>query len=127
MTRQRISSGSPFEPRIGFSRALRAGDHVFVSGTGPIWPDGGFEDGAGAQTRRCLEIIDAALVEAGAALADVVRTRVFLVDAADADAVAAVHGEVFGAVLPTSTFVVVRGLLDRRWRVEIEADALIQR
>jgi enamine deaminase RidA (YjgF/YER057c/UK114 family) len=123
--RQRISSGSPFEPRIGFSRALRAGDHVFVSGTGPIWPDGGFEAEAGAQARRCLEIVEAALAEAGAALADVVRTRVFLVDAADADAVAAVHGEVFGAVLPASTFVVVRALLDPRWRVEIEADALI--
>jgi enamine deaminase RidA (YjgF/YER057c/UK114 family) len=125
--RQRISSGSPFEPRIGFSRALRAGDHVFVSGTGPIWPDGGFEAEAGAQARRCLEIVEAALVEAGATLTDVVRTRVFLVDAADADAVAGVHGEVFGAVLPASTFVVVRALLDPRWRVEIEADALLGR
>ncbi len=127
MERQRISSGSPFEPRIGFSRALRAGDHVFVSGTGPTWPDDGFEAQAGAQTRRCLEIVEAALAEAGAALADVVRTRVFLLDAADADAVAAIHGEVFGAVLPASTFVVVRGFLDPRWRVEIEADALIAR
>jgi enamine deaminase RidA (YjgF/YER057c/UK114 family) len=127
MERQRITSGSPFEARIGFSRALRAGDHVFVSGTGPIWPDGGFEAEPRAQALRCLEIVEAALAEAGAALADVVRTRVFLLDAADADVVAAVHGEIFGAVRPASTFVVVAGLLDPRWRVEIEADALIAR
>lgn len=98
---------------------------MFVSGTAPIWPEDHFEPDAAAQARRCFEIIKEALAEAGAEIDDVVRTRIFLVDADDADAVAAVHGEVFGGTLPASTFVVVAALLDARWRVEIEADALI--
>ncbi len=125
MERQRVSSGSPFEATIGFSRAVRAGNSVFVSGTAPIWPDGSCDPDPGAQARRCLEIIVAALAEAGAGPGDVVRTRTFLVDVADAGPVGAVHGEVFADIRPASTMVAVAGLLDPRWRVEIEAEALI--
>jgi enamine deaminase RidA (YjgF/YER057c/UK114 family) len=124
-TRQRVSSGSPFEPTIGFSRAVRVGDRVLVSGTAPVFPDGSCPDDVGAQARRCLVIIEAALAEAGAALRDVVRTRMFLVDPADADAVAAVHGAVFGDVRPAATMVAVAALLDPRWRVEIEVEAVV--
>jgi enamine deaminase RidA (YjgF/YER057c/UK114 family) len=123
--RARVSSGSPFEPVIGFSRAVRVGDRVLVSGTGPVFPDGSCPDDAAAQARRCLEIIATALTEAGAGLADVVRTRMFLTSAADAQAVGAVHGEVFGTVRPAATMAVVTGFLDPRWRVEIEAEAVI--
>jgi enamine deaminase RidA (YjgF/YER057c/UK114 family) len=124
--RQRISSGSPFEPTIGFSRAVRVGDRVLVSGTGPIWPDGSCPDDAHAQARRCLEIIGAALLEAGATLDDVVRTRMFLTSVAVADAVSAAHGAVFGEIRPAATMVVVAALLDPRWYVEIEAEAVIR-
>jgi enamine deaminase RidA (YjgF/YER057c/UK114 family) len=124
--RQHISSGSPFEGTIGFSRAIRVGLQVFVSGTAPVWPDGHVDEDVAVQARRCLEIIDEALRETRATLRDVVRTRVFLVDAADAEAVAAVHGEVFGQIRPASSFIVVDGFLDQRWRVEIEADAVIE-
>lgn len=123
----RISSGSPFEPTIGFSRAVRVGDRVLVSGTAPVFPDGTCPPDAAAQARRCLEIIGQALAEAGASLDDVVRTRMFVTDVAVADAVGAVHGEVFGEVRPAATMVVVAGLLDPRWVVEIEAEAQIDR
>ncbi|HTW21030.1 MAG TPA: Rid family hydrolase [Mycobacteriales bacterium] len=123
--RQLIASGSPFEPRIGFSRAVRVDDRVVVSGTAPVWPDGSCPDDAGAQARRCLDIIVAALAEAGAAPADVVRTRMFITSADDAGAVGDAHGEVFAAHRPAVTMVVVAGLLDPRWRVEIEAEAVI--
>jgi enamine deaminase RidA (YjgF/YER057c/UK114 family) len=123
--RQNVSSGSPFEPTIGFSRAVRVDRHVFVAATAPIWPDGHVDDDVAAQTRRSLRIVDEALRAAGATLADVVRTRVFLVDASDGPAVGRVHGEVFGAIRPASGFIVVSGFLDPRWRVEVEADALI--
>ena len=126
MGEQRITSGSPFEERIGFSRALRVDDRVWVSGTGPVWPEGSCPDDAGAQARRCFEIILAALAEAGAGAEDVVRTRMFLTSATDADAVSAVHGELFGSVRPAATMVVIAGLLDPRWKVEIEAEALIR-
>jgi len=125
MDRQRISSGSPFEPTIGFSRAVRAGPHVFVSGTAPVWADGSCDPDPAVQARRCLEILLAALGEAGASAGDVVRTRMFLVDVADAQAVGAVHGEVFGSIRPASTMVAVSALLDPRWKVEIEAEALV--
>jgi enamine deaminase RidA (YjgF/YER057c/UK114 family) len=125
MERQRVSSGSPFEPTIGFSRAVRAGNHVFVSGTAPIWPDGSCHPDPAVQARRCLDIVVAALAEAGARPADVVRTRMFLVDVADAGPIGAVHGEVFGEIRPASTMVAVAALLDPRWRVEIEAEALL--
>jgi enamine deaminase RidA (YjgF/YER057c/UK114 family) len=123
--RQRVSSGSSYEANIGFSRALRVDRQVFISATAAIWPDGHVDPDAGAQARRSLEIIETALREAGATLNDVVRTRVFLVDAADGEAVGAVHGEVFGDVRPASAFIVVSGFLDPRWRVEIEADAVV--
>lgn len=118
-----VRSGSPFEPRIGFSRAVRLGTRVLVSGTAPVWPDGSCDPDAGVQAARCLEIILAALAEAGAGPEHVVRTRTYLTDAADADAVGAEHGRVFGGVRPASTMVVVAGLLDPRWRVEMEAEA----
>lgn len=123
--RQHIRSGSPHEDSIGFSRAVRDGRQVFVSATAAIWPDGHVDPDAGVQARRCLAIIEAALAESGATLGDVVRTRVFLVDAAHGPAVSEVHGEVFGEIRPASGFIVVRGFLDPRWLVEIEADAII--
>jgi len=123
--RQRISSGSPFEPSIGFSRALRVGDRVIVSGTGPVLPGGGCPEGAGAQARRCFEILEGALAEAGAGMADVVRTRMFLTSAEDGEAVGAVHGELLGHVRPAATMVVVAGLLNPAWKVEIEAEAVL--
>jgi enamine deaminase RidA (YjgF/YER057c/UK114 family) len=123
--RQRISSGSPFEPSIGFSRALRVGNRVLVSGTAPVWPDGSCDPDPGVQARRCFEIILAALLEAGAEARHVVRTRMFVVDAADAEAVGSAHGEVFGDVRPAATMVVISALLDPRWKVEIEAEAII--
>ncbi len=123
--RQRIASGSPFEPTIGFSRALRVGDRVHVSGTGPVVPGGRSPDDAGAQARRCFDIIAAALDEAGASLGDVVRTRMYVTSAEYADAVGAVHGELFGDVRPAATMVVVAGLLDPAWKVEIEAEAVV--
>lgn len=122
---QLIGSGSPFERTIGFSRAVRVGDRVLVSGTGPIWPDGSCPDDAGAQARRCFAIIAEALATAGGSLADVVRTRVFLVRRDVAEAVSAVHGELFADVRPAATMVVVAGLLDPRWLVEIEAEAVV--
>lgn len=123
--RRRIASGSPFEATIGFSRAVRVGDRVLVSGTAPVWPDGSCDPDPGVQADRCLEIIAAALAEAGAAMADVVRTRMLLVDPADADAVSAAHARALGDVRPAATMVVVAALLDPRWRVEIEAEAVI--
>jgi enamine deaminase RidA (YjgF/YER057c/UK114 family) len=121
----RVSSGSPFEESIGFSRAVRAGERVLVSGTAPVWPDGRCPDDPAAQARRCFEIIAAALAEAGAGLADVVRTRIFLVDPADAAAIGAVHRELLSETRPAATMVVVAALLDPRWRVEIEAEAVV--
>ena len=123
--RQHISSGSPFEPTIGFSRAVRDEHLVYVSATAAIWPDGHVDPDVRVQTRRCLEIIEEALREAGATLRDVVRTRVFLVDAAHGDAVGQVHGEAFGEIRPATGFIVVQGFLDSRWLVEIEADAVV--
>jgi enamine deaminase RidA (YjgF/YER057c/UK114 family) len=123
--RQHVSSGSPFEPTIGFSRAVRDGRLVFVSATAAIWPDGDVDPDVGVQARRCLEIIEEALRDCGGALHDVVRTRVFLVDAAHGPAVGKVHGEVFGQVRPASGWIVVQGFLDPRWLVEIEADAIV--
>lgn len=123
--RQTISSGSPFEPTIGFSRALRVGPRVLVSGTGPVWPDGSCPDDAGAQARRCFEIIEAALHRAGASLPDVVRTRMYLTSVDHAAAVGAVHRELFGDTRPAATMVVVTALLDPAWKVEIEAEAVV--
>jgi enamine deaminase RidA (YjgF/YER057c/UK114 family) len=120
---RRVSSGSPFEQPFGFSRALRKGRRVLVSGTGPVWPDESCDPDPGAQARRCLEIIGEALEQAGSSLDQVLRTRMFIVDSADADAIGAVHGEIFSETRPAATMVVVAALLDARWKVEIEAEA----
>jgi len=121
--RQRIASGSPYEPVIGFSRAVRAGARVLVSGTGPVMPDGGCPESTAEQARRCWEIVLAALAEAGASASDVVRTRTLLTPAADAEGAMAAHGEIFADVRPASTMIVVHALLDPRWTVEVEAEA----
>lgn len=122
----RISSGSPFEPTIGFSRAVRVGDRILVSGTAPVWPDDGpCDPDPEAQATRCLEIIVEALAQAGAGPEHVVRTRMFLTDPADADAVGRAHGKVFGDVRPAATMVVVAALLRPEWKVEIEAEAML--
>jgi len=110
---------------MGFSRAVRVGSTVVVSGTAPVWPFGDVDPDPTVQARRCWEIIVAALAELGAGVEDVVRTRQYVVSADVADAVGAVHGEVFGDVRPASTMVVVSGLLDPRWVVEVEADAVL--
>jgi enamine deaminase RidA (YjgF/YER057c/UK114 family) len=124
--RSRISSGSPFEPAIGFSRALRVGNRILVSGTAPVFPEGEpCPEDAGLQARRCFEIIRVALDEAGASLDHVVRTRTYLTTAEDAEAVGEVHGELLGHVRPAATMVVVAGLLDPAWRVEVEAEAVV--
>lgn len=125
MTRENISSGSPFETRYGFSRAVRIGDRVIVAGTAPIWPDDFVDPDPGTQARRCLEIMLEALREAGGAPGDVVRTRMFITDAGIADAVGQAHGEVFGEIRPAATMVVVDGLLDPSWLVEMELEAVL--
>lgn len=120
---RRISSGSPFETTIGFSRAVLLGDRVLVSGTAPVWDDGSCDPDPEIQANRCFEIISAALSEAACGVADIVRTRMYLTSAADAEAVGRSHHSVLGAVRPAATMVVVAGLLDPRWKVEIEAEA----
>jgi enamine deaminase RidA (YjgF/YER057c/UK114 family) len=123
---RRISSGSPYEPVFGYSRAVVAGDRVFVSGTAPIMPDGAEPpDDAYGQVRRCFDIILAALAEAGGRPEDVVRTRVFFTRVEDFEEIQRAHGELFGEIRPATTAVVVKQLLDPRWRVEIEADAVL--
>ena len=128
MERRRVSSGSPYEDVIGFSRAVRVGERVLVSGTAPIWPDGNVDPDPATQMRRQRESSNAptTAASAGASLNDVVRTRTFLVDPADAEAIQRVHGEAFGEIRPASTMVVVRALLDPRWKVEVEAEAVTE-
>ena len=123
---RRTASASPYEAAYGFSRGVSVGDRILVSGTAPVEPDGSSTPGdAAAQTRRCFAIILAAIEELGGSVADVVRTRMFITDPADADAVGAVHGELFRDVRPASTMVVVAALLRPEWRIEIEAEALV--
>jgi enamine deaminase RidA (YjgF/YER057c/UK114 family) len=125
--RQLISSGSPYEPIVGMSRAVRAGNVVAVSGTAPIGPDRktvGIGDPA-LQARRCLEIIAAALESAGASLRHVVRTRTLLTRIEDWQAVAAVHGEFFRDIRPANTVMQVSRFIDPEWLVEFEADAVV--
>ena len=126
-TRRLVSSGSRYEPEIGFSRAVRVGNVVAVSGTAPIAPDGrtaGIGDAA-AQMRRCLEIVRLALENTGASLDDVIRTRTFLARITDWRAVGKVHGEYFRETRPASTMVQVARFIDPEWLVEVEADAVV--
>jgi enamine deaminase RidA (YjgF/YER057c/UK114 family) len=125
MERTTVGSGSPWEPTYGFSRALRVGDVVHVAGTGPVEPDGSCADDPRAQAVRCFEIIEAALAEAGASLGDVVRTRMYVTTPAVMDEVGAAHLAAVGHVAPAATMVVVAGLADDRWVVEIEAEAVV--
>ena len=126
MERRVVPAESPFVATVGYSRAVRVGPHVHVSGTAPIMPGEGeppvdpYE-----QAKRCLEIVVAALAEVGARPEDVVRTRAYLTEADDWKDVGRAHGEVFGSVQPVTAFIVVKGLLDPRWRVEFEPDALV--
>ncbi len=125
MTRTLISSGGPWEASVGYSRAVVVGDACWVSGTTDAGPDGRSRHpgDAGAQARAALDIIERALSEAGFALGDVVRTRIYLTDAANVAPVLAAHGERFGAVRPASAMVIVAGLIEASLLVEIEADA----
>ncbi len=121
MTRTNIPGTSPFEPVIGFSRAVRIGNTVHVSGTGPV----GAEDPSPAeQTREVLKLIEIALTGAGATFDNVYRTRMFLARAEDWEEIGRAHGEIFGTIRPASTMAVA-ALLNPKWRVEIEAEALI--
>jgi enamine deaminase RidA (YjgF/YER057c/UK114 family) len=125
VTRRLITSGAAFEERVGYSRAVQVDDRVWVSGTAPIMPaDADPPAGAYEQARRCLEIIEQALAEAGATLDDVVRTRIYVVDAGLIDEVGRAHGEAFARARPATTGIVTQ-LLDPRWLVEIEAEAVI--
>ena len=124
--RRLISGHSPHEPVVGFSRAVVAGSHVFVAGTAPIPANGGDPPpDAYGQMRLCLQIVTAALERAGATVRDVVRTRMYLTRASDYDDVARAHGEVFADIRPAATAVVVKELVDPRWLVEVEAEAVV--
>ena len=126
--RKLISSGSPYEPQIGFSRAVRIGPFVAVSGTTPIAPDGSVAAPGDmyGQTKRCLEIISQAIAQAGLSMDSVIRTRVMLTDMSRWKEAAKAHGEVFGKIKPASTFVEIKGLVEPGWLVEIEADCVAE-
>lgn len=122
-----VSTGAPWEETVGYCRAVRVGDHVAVSGTAPVGDDGevvGVGD-AYAQARRCIEIIERAMTEAGASLEHVVRTRMFVTDISQWEAIGRAHGEAFGAIRPATSMVEVRALIDPDMLVEIEADAIV--
>jgi enamine deaminase RidA (YjgF/YER057c/UK114 family) len=124
--RRLISSGSRYEPVVGYSRAVRVGDRIFVAGCAPIMVDGSDPPtDCYRQTKRCLEIIEGALGEAGGRLADVVRTRVYLTPGADFAEFGRAHGEAFSEIRPANTTVVVAALIDPRWLLEIEAEAVL--
>jgi enamine deaminase RidA (YjgF/YER057c/UK114 family) len=120
--RTNIPGTSPYEPVIGFSRAVRVGQHVMVSGTGPVGSD---DASAADQTDQCLTIIAGVLKEAGTSFEHIVRTRIYITNREDWEAIGRVHGKFFSLVRPAATMVVVSGLIDPRWKVEIEVDALI--
>jgi enamine deaminase RidA (YjgF/YER057c/UK114 family) len=125
MDRRSTRSGSPYEEPMGYSRAVRVGNTVSVSGTAPVWADGQVDPDPGVQARRCWEIALSALEELDGRPEDVIRTRQYVVSADVAEAVGAVHGEVFAEVRPASTMIVISGLLDPRWLVEVELDAVV--
>lgn len=126
--RKLVSSGSPFEPRIGFSRAVRVGQIVAVSGTAPIAADGSVAcpGDVYGQTRRCLEIVAKAVADSGLSLETVIRTRIMLTDIAQWEAAARAHGEFFASIRPANTFVEVGGFIHREWLVEVEADCVAE-
>ena len=123
--RRSTRSGSPYEDVFGFSRGVRVGDVVHIAGTGPVWPDGACDPDPAVQARRCWEIAATALRDLGADLGHVVRTRMYVTDPAVTDEVGRVHSEVFDDVRPAATLVVVASLVDPRWHVEVEAEALV--
>ena len=126
--RRNHASASPYEPVFGYSRAVRIGERIIVGGTAPIEPDGSSTPGdAGAQAARCIAIIGEALEALGGSFADVVRTRMYITDAADADLVGLAHGSAFKNIRPASTMLVVPALIRPEWKVEIEAEALIEK
>lgn len=120
-----MSSGSPYEPAVGFSRGVRAGQHVAIAGTAAIWPDGEVDPDPLTQARRCWTIALRALGDLGGTPADVIRTRTYLTRREDEAAASRAHGEIFAAIRPASTMIVVAGLLDPRWLVEVEIDAIV--
>jgi len=123
--RRRHNSASPYEERYAFSRSIRDGSRILVAGTAPLGPDGAtVQGGAYEQARRCFEIAREAIEALGGRAADVVRTRMYLCDAKDSDAVGRAHAEAFREAKPAATMVVVVGLLDPAWRVEIEVEAI---
>lgn len=127
MARQNVSSNSPFEPLVGFSRAVCVGNHIFVSGTAPWGADGKIVEGdAYVQARQCIQNIEAALQQAGASLSDVVRTRMYVVDMGTWEDVSRAHREAFADVMPAATLVEVSRLATPGMQVEIEADAIIE-
>ena len=127
MTRTSTTSGSPYEDSIGFCRAVRAGNIITVAGTGPIGTDGktAAPGDAYGQAKRCLEIMVHAIADLGGAPEDVVRTRMYVVNIEDWQAVGRAHGEVFGAIKPSATMVAVNRLIGEDWLVEIEADCVV--
>ncbi len=125
MERRLLSGHSPYEQSVGFSRAVVVGERVCVAGTAPIPVHGEPPEGAYEQMRLCLELVGEALDRAGSSFDDVIRTRIYLTDVDDYEQIARAHGEVFSTIRPASTAVVVKGLLDPRWRVEIEAEAVL--
>lgn len=127
-SRQYISTGSPFEPKVGISRAVRSGKIIAVTGTAPLGPDGKTvaKGNAGAQARRCIEIIQSAIEGLGGKLSDVIRTRILLTRIEDWEQVALVHGEFFGSIRPANTIMQVTRFIDPDWLVEIEADAVVE-
>jgi enamine deaminase RidA (YjgF/YER057c/UK114 family) len=126
MERVNVSSGSPYEAIMGYSRAVRVGPHVFVAGSAPIMPDGADPppDSYG-QTRRCFEIIGAALEQAGVGFEHVVRTRIFMTPRAEFEEVGRAHADIFRDIRPVNTTVIVDSLVDPRWLLEIEVDAVV--
>ncbi|WP_240481392.1 RidA family protein [Novosphingobium fuchskuhlense] len=123
--KQRVSSGSPMEPILGFARAVRTGKQIMVAGTAPIEPDGSTTPGdAAAQMERCCAIVAKAIEDLGGSVDDTVRTVIYLTDRADFPAVAAVHGKWFGKARPATTTLVVSGFIRPEWKVEIEAEVM---